>query len=397
MININVSGKLISGSYGREQFVVRYTKERYDKMMEIKKDADKAEDLTALQNYYSEFAGYTKETAKEMVETICPYIYQDDLTEEFFLKSEDVISSIPIPQVLVDRILESAEKGIDFEPLVKLWIRWLRNPKLRRGTKQQRLAFSDLFANYISTFFVNVEKTRELMDDQGLAEEVAIKLSSVSDVSVTQEGLLCTYKVVNELSEYTSYDEEGKFVSSREIHNKETDNETGLSVTEQPKLNEGRVFEPCMMRDRGDAIYIEGANGYPNREHKVKIGCVHRLPDWSYVNTDDSVSCVKGLHTGSLTYVKGWQSCGSETLDVLLDPMHIGAVANGDNALRVLQYFVHGAWTGTNGSIYHSSTYAAQTDEEWDRMRKEVVEYFAREREKVIEAQDEEIAEIEAI
>ena len=37
-------------------------------------------------------------------------------------------------------------------------------------------------------------------------------------------------------------------------------------------------------------------------------------------------------------------------------------------------YFVHSSLVGVNGSIYHSSTYAAQTDAEWDAMRAKAVE-----------------------
>ena len=54
--------------------------------------------------------------------------------------------------------------------------------------------------------------------------------------------------------------------------------------------------------------------------------------------------------------------------------MHIGAIPDHDNgAIRCLQYFVHSSLAGVNGSIYHSSTYAAKTDLEWDMMRKDVV------------------------
>ena len=50
--------------------------------------------------------------------------------------------------------------------------------------------------------------------------------------------------------------------------------------------------------------------------------------------------------------------------------MHIGAVPDDqDGAIRCKQYFVHSSLSGVNGSIYHSSTYAAKTDEEWADLR----------------------------
>ena len=396
MINVNVNENLISGSYGKEQFVVRYTKERYDEMIRLKLAADVAPSLEDLKKIYSDFEVLTKESTSEMVKAKCFYLVQDSTTEEFFLKYEGVVSSIPIPQVLVDRILESAEKGIDFIPIVKVWIRWLRNPVLRGTNKQNRRRISDLFATYISAMFVNEEKVAQLMDEKGLSEEVAIRLSSVNDVSVTQEGLLCTHKVVDEITTKFALDEKGEVIKV-DRYKKVLDEDTGLLKSELPLTNEERLFEPCVMHQNGDAYHVEGVNGFPDKVHFVRVGCVHRLSDWSYVNTNPDVSCVPGLHTGSLSYVKGYQHCGTETLDVLIDPMHIGATSNGDNALRVLQYFVHGAWTGTNGSIYHSSTYAAKTDEEWAKIRKEVVEFFAKERQEIIEEQDQEITEINAI
>jgi len=396
MINVNVNENLISGSYGKEQFVVRYTKERYDEMIRLKLAADIAPSLEDLKKIYSDFEVLTKESTSEMVETKCSYLVQDSTTEEFFLIHEGVVSSIPIPQVLVDRILESAEKGIDFIPIVKVWIRWLRNPVLRGTNKQNRRRISDLFATYISAMFVNEEKVAQLMNEKGLSEEVAIRLSSVNDVSVTQEGLLCTHKVVDEITTKFALDEKGEVIKV-DRYKKVLDEDTGLLKSELPLTNEERLFEPCVMHQSGDAYHVEGVNGFPDKVHFVRVGCVHRLPDWSYVNANPDVSCVPGLHTGSLSYVKGYQHCGTETLDVLIDPMHIGATSNGDNALRVLQYFVHGAWTGTNGSIYHSSTYAAKTDEEWTKIRKEVVEFFAKERQEIIEEQDQEITEINAI
>lgn len=70
---------------------------------------------------------------------------------------------------------------------------------------------------------------------------------------------------------------------------------------------------------------------------------------------------------------------------------------DGSGALRVLQYFTHSALDMVCGNMYHSSTYAAKTDEEWATIRKEVVEFFSKERKEKIENQDQEIAEINAI
>jgi hypothetical protein len=125
------------------------------------------------------------------------------------------------------------------------------------------------------------------------------------------------------------------------------------------------------MGDRGDAFYCEGTNGYQNPGHFIKVGCTHRLESWDLVNTNDEVSCVPGLHVGGLKYIS-WYS--GEIHNVFIDPMHVGAVPDDvDGAIRCLQYFVHSSLVGVNGSIYHSSTYASMTDEEWGEMREEAI------------------------
>ena len=89
-------------------------------------------------------------------------------------------------------------------------------------------------------------------------------------------------------------------------------------------------------------------------------------------------SCVKGLHFGGLKYIAFYSG---EIHNIFVDPMHIGAVPDDETgAIRCLQYFVHSSLAGVNGSIYHSSTYAAKTDEEWEEMRREAVQAFSEEK-----------------
>jgi hypothetical protein len=93
------------------------------------------------------------------------------------------------------------------------------------------------------------------------------------------------------------------------------------------------------------------------------------------------------LHFGGLKYISGY---GGEIHNVFVDPMHIGAVPDDETgAVRCLQYFVHSSLAGVNGSIYHSSTYAAMTDAEWDEMREEAVNAFRDEHIKLHQQEDE--------
>ena len=92
------------------------------------------------------------------------------------------------------------------------------------------------------------------------------------------------------------------------------------------------------------------------------------------VNTNDNQSCVPGLHVGGLKYI-AWYS--GEIHNIFVDPMHVGAVPDSqDGAIRCLQYFVHSSMAGVNGSIYHSSAYAAKTDEQWEEMKNDLIECY---------------------
>jgi len=80
---------------------------------------------------------------------------------------------------------------------------------------------------------------------------------------------------------------------------------------------------------------------------------------------------------GGLDYIRGYQSSNTETHNTLVSPEHIGAIPDDSTgAIRVIQYFTLDAFSGVNGSIYHSSTYAQLTDAQFAENRKEVIEAF---------------------
>lgn len=380
MITINVIENQISGSYGDTPFSVNYSEDTYKKMMEL---SDRQQSVTTMDEYNAlmeEFAKLTVQDYKTTIETECPWIHVNEGTGEFFLKHEGVVSSIPMPQALVDRIFESLDKGVDFMPLIKMWIRFLRNPILKKKMDTNNYEdnflkegnkFAEKFFNFVNLQYVHPKLKAELMEDHGLSEEVAERRATMYQMKITAEGLLNGYKVSHEIMH--KYDTEtGEQIDRyKRTFNPDTGEieEGGL-----PEFVEDRLFEPAIMGNRGDAFYCEGPNGYANPGHFIKVGCTHRLPDWSYVNTNDNVSCVKGLHFGGLKYIAYYSG---EIHNIFVDPMHVGAVPDDETgAIRCLQYFVHSSLSGVNGSIYHSSTYAAKTDEEWEEMRKEAVQAY---------------------
>ena len=390
MISINVIDDKISGSYGDTPFCVDFDEKVYTQMQELAEMANKAETVEDYERILRSFAPLAKMDYTKTVESQCEFIHINKGTGEFFLKHNGVVSSIPMPKALVDRIFESIDKGISFDPLVKMWTRWLRNPILRKKTVRGfGMDFSTRFFNFINMQYVHPKLKQELMEEHGLSEEAADKRASMYQMKITNEGLLNGYKVSKEILD--KYNTETGEIEPR--YKRTFNPDTGeIDSDGLPENVEDRLFKPSVMGNGGDAFYCEGPNGYGGTpQHFIKVGCTHRLASWDQVNTNDTRSCVKGLHVGGLKYIS-WYS--GEIHNVFIDPMHIGAVPDDeDGAIRCLQYFVHSSLAGVNGSIYHSSTYAAQTDEEWDKMRAEAVQ----EKSECKEACDKEVSELNAL
>ena len=390
MITINVIEDKISGSYGDTPFCVNYDEGVYTQMQELADMASKAATMEEYERVIRSFAPLAVMDYTQTVESQCEFIHVNKGTGEFFLKHNGVVSSIPMPKALVDRIFESIDKGISFDPLVKMWTRWLRNPILRNKTKKGfGMDFSTRFFNFINMQYVHPKLKQELIEEHGLSEEAADKRASMYQMKITNEGLLNGYKVSREILD--KYNAETGEVEPR--YKRTFNPDTGeIDSDGLPEKVEDRLFEPSVMGNGGDAFYCEGPNGYGGTpRHFIKVGCTHRLASWDQVNTNDTRSCVKGLHVGGLKYIS-WYS--GEIHNVFIDPMHIGAVPDDeDGAIRCLQYFVHSSLAGVNGSIYHSSTYGAQTDAEWDSMRAEAVQ----EKSECKEACDKEVSELNAL
>lgn len=371
MIDINVIDNCISGSVGETPFMVEYEPTVYQELSYIADLANNASTKEEYQIHTDKFFSVinkVKDYAK-IAETKCPYIKVNNVTGQFFLTYEGEVSKIPMPTELVDRIYNSMDTGTDFMPLVKLWMRWLRNPvlkaKMEKGTGKE---FSDRFFNFVNMKYVHPELKKDLMDNHGLSEEAATKRATIYQIKITKEGLLNGYKVSREIMH--KFDPESGESIPR--YKRTFDVNTGKIVSEGlPEFVEDRLFEPAVMGSRGDAFTCLGANGFTEPGHFIKVGCLHALDSWDKVNTDDYSSCVPGLHIGGLYYISGYSG---EIHNVFVDPMHVGAVPDDETgAIRCLQYFVHSSLAGVNGSIYHSSTYAAMTDKEWEDMRKDIV------------------------
>tara|TARA_R100001443_G_scaffold83689_2_gene90465 strand:- start:470 stop:1636 length:1167 start_codon:yes stop_codon:yes gene_type:complete len=388
MITINVIDDKICGSYGDTPFTVEYSKELYDRMQQL---SHKAQGVSTVEEYnevMEEFAPLCVVDYTKTIETQCEYIHVNKATGEFFLKHNGVVSTIPMPQALVDRIFDSLDKDLDFMPLVKMWTRWLRNPILWRKMRQGHgNDFCERFFNFVNLQYEHPKFKEELIE-QGLTDEAASKRAMMYQMKITHEGLLNGYKVSREVLHKFDKETGEQIDRYKRTFNPDTGEIEGNGL---PEHVEDRLFEPAVMGNGGDAFFCEGANGFSGPGHFIKVGCTHRLPEWTQINVNDTVSCVKGLHIGGLKYIAYYSG---EIHNIFVDPMHIGAVpCDEDGAIRCKQYFVHSSLVGVNGSIYHSSSYAAMTDAEWDQIREEAVQFKSD-----VKVQcDKEVAEINAL
>lgn len=392
MIVLNNSGETISGSINGEIFAVTYSEELYKKMGELANKANEADTVEQLKTIVESFKLLTVEDISGHVESFSPFIYVDRKTGNFHLKHNDVISAVPMPKAMVDRIKDSIDKKIDFMPLIKAWIRFLRNP----NTRSKGRAFTERFFNFLDIKFTNQEMVAKLMTEKGLSREVAEPLATTYSMKITNEGLLAGFKVSTEITKRYKLNEKGE-KESYDVYStgkKSIDPISGLITYEKVELkNEERVFEPVVMGTTGDQFFCGDKLG-----HIIRVGQTHKLDSWDKVDTNDGRIGVKGLHVGGLDYIRGYQRDGTSTHNVFIDPAHIGAIPDDrTGAIRCLQYFVADEFGGVNGSIYHSSKYAAQTDAEWSAERAKIIkeygEFKAKEEQKASDA----IADLNAL
>tara|TARA_R110002074_G_scaffold104413_2_gene225446 strand:+ start:989 stop:2137 length:1149 start_codon:yes stop_codon:yes gene_type:complete len=363
MVNINLIGDNISISIGEAFHVIPHGVATMKKATDLAAQANFATTYVDYMSYSDQLMALIEANgidAKKLIQSQCEFVVQDPLTKEFFLTyGDEQISDIPMPQSLVDRIMDSIDKNIDFTPIVKLWTRFLRNPYLKKKGKD----FVNRFADFINMKYVH-PANKDVFLAKGLTDDVATELATVYQIKVTNEGLLNGYKVSREiLHKFDALTGESgdRYARTFNVDTGEIESK-GL-----PKFVEDRLFEPAVMGQGGDKFYCGD-----NKGHHIKVGQTHRLESWDDVDTNDNRSCVKGLHIGGLKYI-AWYT--GEIHNIFVDPMHIGAIPDSeDGAIRCLQYFVHSSLSGVNGSMYHSSSYAAMTDAQWEEMRQEILD-----------------------
>jgi len=372
-VNVIVSGdeKVLSGAINGERFNIPYTEDTFDALNDKQTELETITEREAYDTWVEEVKSILEEKEVDIIETSCPDLKKDPRTGKYFVVVDGKISKKAVPEPLVEVLLESADKDIDPTPIVKAWIRFLRNPNFTA-------AKAELFALYITAEIVDVEEAARLIEEEGFTDEVAVARATYNDVAITKEGLIVTKKYARLLTEGWTIDPETNQPVKKPLFNKEDDKidvVTGVVTPGEikfPEYAEELTFIPPVMGTSGDEFLCGTELG-----HVIKVGEKHTLESWDLVNTNDNQSCVAGLHVGGWKYVDNYKSLNCQLLECLVDPAEIGAIVDihyGDGAIRCREYFIYGAVEGRTKGIYHSSTYASMKDEEWKEYKKEAVE-----------------------
>lgn len=377
VIIVNKFGEKIVVSINSETLQCNYEEKLFNTLQKlVNEDFPKVETMEAAKNIEAEvrqlIEGQGNTATENFVETACKdHLVYNEAKGTYHLKADNgnIISSVPIPQTLVDRILTSVEKGIDPLPVIKATIRFFRNPNLSKS----KLKY---FIKYLNYSLLDKDLFDKLVSE-GYTKDKAQEMASFLQTPITLEGLLCTYKVSREVKTKWALDENGEKVKVAR-YGKSIDELTGEITDEIPEFVEDRIFEPAVVGRSYDAFYCESM--IPGVEFKVldhiyKVGHVQYLENWNQVNCVDGTFGGGGLHLGNLNYIKGYNSPGTVVHNCFVDPMHIGGFTDeGEGAMRVKQLFIHSSKAGDNRGIYFSSKYAALGDAEWEIMKKDAIE-----------------------
>jgi len=379
MLTFNVvshsDGKLINGSVNGKKFNVPFSAELVTSLKAKQTELETIEETVAYEAWVEATTALLETKEVDVITTACPDLIKNATTGYYFVKvvenGVEKVSKTPVPVKLVSVILESVEKEIDPTPIVKAWIRFLRNPNFT-ADKAGR------FADYITSIIIDDEEVARLMKEEGFTYESAKARASYNDVAITQEGLVVAKKYAQLITEGWVIDAETNKPKRMPLYGKEDDTinfQTGVITKGKdtlPEFSEELFFQPPVMGTGGDEFLSGTVAG-----HVIQVGKKHTLEKWSQVNTYDYTNCVKGLHVGGWRYVSSYKGLNCQLLECFVDPAEIGAICDvsdsSDGAIRVREYFVFGAVEGRNKGIYHSSKYAAMKDAEWATYKAEAV------------------------
>lgn len=292
MLTINVihrgDEKILNGSLSGEKFNLPFDEKLYADLKLQQDVYNGYEDASLIPAWEEGVKALLLEKKQDIIETACPDLQKDPRTGFYYVKVNGETSKTPVPEDLIAVMLESAEKEISPEPIVKAWIRFLRNPNFT-PTKAQ------LFAKYITAEIVDFEEVARLIEEEGFTEESAINRATYNDVAITQEGLIVAKKYAELITEGWEMDVEKNQPKRIPLYGK-----TPLAVNKisgevsggedvLPEFAEELYFQPPVQGTGGDEFFCGDEAG-----HVIQVGKLIQLEDWKMVNCNDDQHCVKG-------------------------------------------------------------------------------------------------------
>jgi len=198
MIIVNKTEKSVAGAINGKPFSIPYNDKIYKELKKVEEAFNKAEKGAEASLAVKEAIKLTTLNFGELVALKNEYLMFNVIRNEYYLvlnkgKKNEYIDDRAIPSELSTMINDSFESDFDYMPLIKSWIRFLQRDKeyIEEDAK--------LFSEYLSAIYIDTDRVKELVETEGLTTEAAQELAEFNDIAVTQEGLLATYKVVDEV------------------------------------------------------------------------------------------------------------------------------------------------------------------------------------------------------
>lgn len=366
MIIVNRKNDRITGAIMGKPFNVAFDQELYQDLNILSSRLEKSTSKESFNSIIEEAREKIKIDFKAEVAAVNGFLKYRKNTGKYYLvinkdtKNEHV-SSIPLPEVLANRIVESYENQSSYMPLVLAWQRFLAKQLTLPVFKEENL---ELFANYLTAEYCDEMQVQQLMEEQGLTREAAEAICTISDIAVTNYGLLATYKVVDVVKEIWKLEKDADGNTVKKLVDAFPGTETVDEVTGEVTKEEGKpeylediTFTPAIYK-HGDKFFCGTDLGY-----KYKIGQVHVLPEDAHRNYENTFGG-GGLYAGGQKYIEGYSHDGTETLTCFIDPFDIISFQDDGRAFRTDRLFVNGAMiehTELKG-MYFESDYAKESD-----------------------------------
>lgn len=385
----------LTGVVGKENYNVEYSEETKE-LLKTAKDRyslceTRDEAVEVCETLIKALDTIRKEGSSEIEEVLKGDLYFNKKASTYHIKVGDKIGKTAVNPFFVDKMIEANDKGIDPKPWLIFWVRLMRNSLFRKSD-----AKVENIVTFLKAKFINEEKVAKLMETEGYAKDVAEALSTYDQVSITEEGLLATFKYVDlitdkyEVVKNEKTGEQEVVKKDRFERDLQCDENTGEITKDElilPTYSEEISFQPPVMGNSGDPFTCCDVREMNDKDisvgHVVKVGKVHSLVGgFSQVNCDDSSFGVKGLHTGGYYYVQGFGGATKYLLDCLVAPEDIGAVcdvsrgqySNQEGAIRSRRYMAVGAHFAVSSGMYHPSKYSKMLDEEWETAKLEAIQ-----------------------